>query len=350
MSKPSFWSSLLALAAAIGIAAPAFAAEPAPAAITPDLVKLATGEAKVVFYTSVELVLAEHIGKLFEKQYPGISVQIERTGSERVFQRIAQEASANIHSADVVNTSDASHFVYWKRQGTLAPYLPAEVAEKFPATARDGGGFYATWRSSLSPIAYNTSLVKEADAPKSYRDLLDPKWKGKIVKANPNYSGVIMTSTYETALALGWSYFEELAKQDVMQLQSALEPPRKVGSGEREIMFDGSENYIYALIDKGNPIKIVYPTEGVPLVASPAAILKDAPHPNAARLFYAFIFSQEVQQLMVNEGGIRSFHSGVKDRSDQVPLSTLKIWPEDAEAIEKNADEIKERYRKIFGT
>ena len=340
----------VAATAALTLAGVAAAAVPTPTAITPEMVKAATSEGKVVFYTSVELVLAENLSKAFQEQYPGISVQVERTGSERVFQRIGQEYATNIHSVDVVNSSDAAHFIYWKQHGMLQPFLSPEMAESFPSTAFDPDGAYAAWRVTLSPIAYNTQLVKEADAPKSFKDLLDPKWKGNLVKASPNYSGTIMTATYETLTALGgWPYFEALAKQDVMQVQSALEPPRKTAGGEREVMVDGSEYFIYALIDQGNPIKIVYPTEGVPTITSPTALLKDAPHPNAGRLFYAFLFSQAVQQVMVDKGGTRSLHKGVKDRPDHVPLSELKLWPEDANAVDAKSSEIKARYRQLFG-
>jgi iron(III) transport system substrate-binding protein len=158
-----------------------------------------------------------------------------------------------------------------------------------------------------------------------------------------------MTATYETLVALGWDYFEALAKQDAMQTQSALEPPRKVASGEREFMVDGSEYFIFALIDQGNPIRIVYPAEGVPAITSPGAMLKAAPHPNAAKLFYAFLFSQAVQQVMVDKGGTRSFHKLVRDRSDRAPLAQLKLWPEDANAVEARSEEVKSRYRQLFG-
>ena len=349
MKTCATWISLLTAAAMIAATPSARAALPAPTPVTDDLVRAATAEGKVVFYTSVELVLAEDLSKIFQAKYPGISVQVERTGSERVFQRISQEYAANIHSVDVVNSSDASHFIYWKRNGMLQPFLSGEMAESYAPTALDPGGAYAPWRLNISPFAYNTTMVKDADAPKSFKDLLDPKWKGNLVKASPNYSGTIMTSTYETLVALGWEYFEALAKQDVMQTQSALEPPRKVASGEREVMVDGSEYFVFSLIDQGNPIKIVYPAEGVPAITSPAAILKAAPHPNAAKLFYAFLFSQEVQQVMVDKGGTRSFHKLVKDRPDRVPLAQLKLFPEDANAVEARSEEIKSRYRQLFG-
>ncbi|MGE5201664.1 MAG: ABC transporter substrate-binding protein [Acidobacteriota bacterium] len=350
MKFKAIGAAVLAAAVALGLASASEAAAPTPTSFTPELIKAATAEGKVVFYTSVELKLGEDLAKLFQEKYPGISVQVERTGSERVFQRIGQEYSSNIHNVDVVNSSDASHFIYWRDHGMLAPFLSAEMASEYPATAFDADGTYASWRVTLSPFAYNTKLVKEADAPKSFKDLLDPKWKGRLVKASPNYSGTIMTSTFETLEALGgWSYFEALAKQDVLQTQSATEPPRKVASGERDVMVDGSEYFVYALIDQGNPLKIVYPAEGVPMITSPAAILKDAPHPNAARLFYAFVFSAPLQQVMVDKGGTRSLNKQVKDRADHTPLTSLKVWPEDAKAVEAKSDEIKKRYRQLFG-
>src|SRR5690349_280583 len=98
MTRARVW--LLAIAALIVVAPRAHATLPEPTPITDDLVKAATAEGKVVFYTSVELVLAEDLSKMFQTKYPGISVQVERTGSERVFQRIGQEYAANIHSVD----------------------------------------------------------------------------------------------------------------------------------------------------------------------------------------------------------------------------------------------------------
>ena len=180
---------------------------PPPEPVTPDLIAAAKKEGRVIYYTSIDLPVAEKLAKAFEAKYPDIAVRVERTGAERVFQRIGQEYSSNIHAVDVVNSSDAAHFIVWKRDGILAPYVPEDVAKFYPPEYRDIDGQFASFRVWLSIIAYNTSLVKKEDAPKSFADLLDPKWKGKIVKAHPGYSGTIMTATYQMQRDLGWSFF-----------------------------------------------------------------------------------------------------------------------------------------------
>jgi iron(III) transport system substrate-binding protein len=134
---------------------------------------------------SVDLPVAEKVAKSFEAAYPGISMRVERSGAERIFQRIGQEYQSKIYVCDVVNSSDAAHLIIWKRANMLASYLPEDVAQHFPKEHWDPDGMYASWRLTLSPIAYNTSLVKAEDAPQGFNDLLDPKWLGKIVKAHP---------------------------------------------------------------------------------------------------------------------------------------------------------------------
>jgi len=240
-----------ALAASTTFALPIKAAAPEPTEITPQLIEAAKKEGKVIYYTSVDLPVGERLAKSFQAKYPGIDVRVERSGAERVFQRIGQEYASNVHAVDVVNSSDAAHFIVWKRDGLLAPYVPEDVAKFYPADHKDPDGMFASWRVWLSVIAYNTELVKAADAPKSFADLLDPKWKSKIVKAHPGYSGTIMTATYQMSRDLGWDYFEKLAQQNVMQVQSSADPPKKLSLGERAVMADGNEYNIFQLKESG---------------------------------------------------------------------------------------------------
>ncbi len=338
-------STVLALGAA---ETRVMAAAPPAAAITPELVAAAQKEGQLAWYTSVDLPVAEKIARAFEAKYPGVACRVERAGAERVFQRIGQEYGSRIYAVDVVNSSDAAHFVVWKRDGLLAPYVPEDVARFYPAEHKDPDGLFATWRASLSVIAYNTKLVKPEQAPKSFADLLDPKWKGKIVKAHPGYSGTILTATYQMARDLGWSYFEQLAKQNVMQVQSSADPPKKLALGERAVMADGNEYNIFLLKESGQPVELVYPTEGSPLIVGPNGVFKNAPNPNAARLFQSYMFSAEAQQLMSDVGGLRSAHPAVKEKAGRKPLRDIKVMKDDPLAVEAQSDQIKARYSQIF--
>lgn len=323
------------------------AAPPAPASVTPELIAAAKQEGKLVFYTAIDLKVAEAIAKRFEAQY-GIKVQVERTGSERVFQRVQQERASKIYAVDVLDGSDQALFITWKREGILEPYVP-EDAVKWPADFRDPDGMYVATRYTLMPIGYNTNLVKPEDAPKSFADLLDPKWTGRIVKAHPGYSGGIVTSTFQTSRALGWGYFEKLGKQKVMQIQSSTEPPKKLALGERAVAADGLEYMHLTLQDGGAPIALVYPTEGTPIIPGCSGIAKNAPHPNAAKLFMNFIASRDTQQFLVDTAALRSYHPDVKLKAGRVPLSQIKTMAPDADAQELATEDIKRKYTAAFG-
>jgi iron(III) transport system substrate-binding protein len=338
------------LAAGLSVSSLAMAQAPEPYQITPELEAAAKAEGKVIFYTATDVTVAEKLAELFKSKYPGIAVQVERAGSERVFQRIGQEYSSGIYGADVIETSDAVHFQYFKREGWLEPMVPQEVADKWPADEKDPDGNFAAYRAHLSVLAYRSDLLPEADAPKTWTDLLDPKYKDKMVKAHPGYSGTVMTSTFVLSQLLGWEYFEKLGGQGVMQVQSSTEPPKKLAQGERSIQVDGNEYNVFRLQDEGVPINIVYPAEGTPLAVGNAAVLKQAPSPNAAKLFYAFLFSKEAQQLNSDFGGLRSFHPDVKEKAGRTPLAEIKLLHSDPAKLEPEIQTIKTNYEQYFGT
>jgi iron(III) transport system substrate-binding protein len=337
-----------ALALGTVFAQPARAAAPPAETITPQLIEAAKKEGKVVWYTAIDLTVAEKIAETFKAKFSGIEVRVERTGAERVFQRIGQEYASGVHAVDVVNSSDASHLLTWKRQDLLLPYVPEDVAKHYKPEHRDADGTYAGFRATLSPIAYNTRQIKAEDAPTSFKDLLDPKWKGKIVKAHPGYSGTILTATFEMVRDIGWDFYENLAKQNIMQVQSATDPPKKLSLGERSVMADGTEYNVFLLKEAGQPVDTIYPTEGTPFVVGPNGIFKAAPNPNAAKLFQNYCFTPEAQAIIIEVGGLRSLHQEVKEKPGRKPLADIKLMKEDAEGAEQASEEIKARYQKIF--
>jgi iron(III) transport system substrate-binding protein len=329
-------------------ASPVRAAAPPPEAITPQLIEAAKKEARVVLYSAMDLPVGEKLGKAFEAQYPGMQVQIERSGSERLFQRIDQEFASNIRAADVVNSSDASHFITWKKNGWLAPFVTEDMAQHFLPEYRDPDGMSATTRIYLSSIAYNTNLVKPDDAPKSFADLLDPKWAGKMVKGHPAYSGTIMTATFQMVREFGWDYYEKLSKQRVMQVQSSTDPPKKLALGERAVMADGNEYNVVLLKEAGQPVEPVYPTEGTPTISGPTGIFANAPHPNAARLFQAWLHTRETQQFFIDFSAQYSVHAQVQSKPGRRKISDIKLMKEDPAGVEKMTEEIKTRYARLF--
>ena len=336
---------LVALVLLLG-AIPAEAVEPTP--VTPELVAAAQKEGSVVWYGSEDLQLVTAVAAAFEAKYPSIKAQAERSGAERNFQRISQEYASNIHAVDVVTSSNPGPVLYWKRNGMLAPFVPADVA-KWPAGDRDPDGYFAVDCLTMPVMGYNPKLVKPEEAPKSLSDLLDPKWKGKLVKAHPGYSGTIVTSTLAISKLLGWEYFEKLGQQQVMQVQSAVEPPRKVVQGERPVMVDGAEASAFQLQQGGGTISLIYPSEGTPAVPLNGVLMKEAPHPNAARLFMNFLYSREAQQIFVDYG-FRSLHPEVREPPGRKPLGDIKLLRTDPEEQEKAGEDIKARYAKYFGT
>ncbi|MBI2088871.1 MAG: extracellular solute-binding protein [Deltaproteobacteria bacterium] len=313
-----------------------------------SLIEAAKREGKVAWYTSLALPSSTALAKLFQDKYKGVEVEVHRTGSQRVLQRVMQEVQAGIKNADIIHTSDAGHFVLLKDKGLLMKYVPRGTAV-IPDGFKDKDGFYYGMRATLTIIPYNPKIISESEAPRSWRELVDPKWKGKLVTAHPGYSGIIMTHVAALLNQFGWDYFKELSRNRLHLVQSANDPAGVVASGERPVGVNCAEYFCYKTMKQGNPLKIVYPKEGVPLVVSPTAIAKDAPHPSAAKLFTEFIFTKEAQQMLADREGLYTGHPEVTYPKDKPRLKELKLLPVDPQELEDKNAEIKKRFVEIFG-
>ncbi len=178
-------TSAAAGAGALLFAEPLRAAAPAAEPVADALLAAARKEGKLSFYSALELNISEKLARSFEAKYPGVAVRVERSGAERIFQRINMEQDSHIPGVDLVCSTDPAHFIFWKRKDLVAPFVPEEAAKYLPAEKINPDGTSLTVCAWFSVIGYNTDLVKAEDAPKSYMDLLDPKWKGKIAKGHP---------------------------------------------------------------------------------------------------------------------------------------------------------------------
>ncbi len=250
----------------------------------------------------------------------------------------------------MANTADQAHCIVWKRNGWLAQYLPEEVAQHYDKSFYDPDGLHEiVTRVLVSPFGYNTNLVKPEDAPKSFADLLDPKWAGKMVKAHPAYSGTIMNATFQIARDLGWEYLEKLAKQRVLQVQSATDTPKKIALGERAIMVDGAGYLVIRGKEAGQPIDVIYPAEGTPLATEPERRVQGARPIRMPRACSrtGCTGARRSRSWSIGRASIRPTSRPWKSPGVR-KLSDIKLMKEDPAGVEKDAEEIKRRYAQIF--
>ena len=337
-------------AGALGLSAFAIRVSPAPAAeaITPALVEAAKKEGKVAFYTAMDLQFAEHLRQgvraaLSGHRRAGGALRLrahlhqDRAGARQQYPRGGR--GQHLRPCALSGVEEA---------GWLEPYLPEDVVKHYDKAYYDRDGAYITTRVLVSPFGYNTNLVKPEETPKSFADLLDPKWAGKMVKAHPAYCGTIMNSTFQVARDLGWDYLEKLARQRVLQVQSATDTPKRIALGERAIMVDGAGYLVIRNKEAGQPVDVIYPAEGTPVATSPSAVFKASPRPNAAKLFQNWMHSREAQQILVDYARQYSPHGQTVEKPGVRKLADIKLMKEDAEGVERDAEDIKARYAKIF--
>ena len=205
----------------------------------------------------------------------------------------------------------------------LAPYVPEDVAKFYPPEHKDPDGQFASFRVYLCIIAYNTKLVKKEDAPKSFADLLAAEMEGQdrqgASRLQRHHHDRDLT---RCARDLGWGYFEKLAKQNVMQVQSAADPPKKLALGERAVMADGNEYIMFAEKERGQPVEPVYADRRHAADRRAERVVQGgAQSERGAAVPELSASTPECQQLCIDIGGLRSVHPQAKEKPGRTPLS-----------------------------
>ncbi|HMN82345.1 MAG TPA: extracellular solute-binding protein [Burkholderiaceae bacterium] len=273
----------------------------APAAAQTDWAKVAEAakkEGKVVLYTANVGVRFHHdIAAAFEKKY-GIPVEILEARASELRERIRTEQAAGRSIGDVSHNGATTTALQLK-DGTFQPYgdLPA-VATLQPQYKTDG------IRIPLFSIVYgilvNTRQVPAGSEPRSWKDLLDPKWKGKILSDDMRALGGGSVMFFVTTDAFGRGFHEKLAEQAPVFTRDISDAERRVARGEMPVYIPFTFANFRQL--KGLPVKAVVPAEGATYVNYEVALLKGAPHPNAARLLMNFFLEKEAQAIYANGG------------------------------------------------
>jgi len=285
----------------------------------------------------------------FDKKYPGVKCNFVRTTAQVAFQRFQQDLQAKLAVASVFSSTDVSHYPDLKKRGLLMTYQPHNLAKMVDSLKQynDKDNDYWVTAAALVVIAYNNSLVAEKDAPKKWTDLLDPKWKDKVSIGHPAFSGYVGTWTVLMRKLYGWDYFEKLEKNKPQIGRSINDTVTMLNSKERWVAA-GPEATTLLSRDKGNPLSVIYPTDGTLLMVSRTGIPKNAPAPNAAKLFVEFMLDKDAAEVQVKNHQL-SVIRGIKPAPGAKPLEEIKVIRPTEDEITKGIPEVKEQFRDTFG-
>jgi iron(III) transport system substrate-binding protein len=300
---------------------------------------------KLVLYTSQPERDAAQTVAAFKKAYPGVEVDVFRSGTTEVMGKLSAEFAAGSPKADVLLLADAATMETLKKGNRLLAYPDAKLSG-FDAGSYDADKSYFGSKLITTGIAVNTAAKVR---PTSFGDLAKPEYKGQLSMPNPLYSGAaaIMLGTMSTRPDLGWTYFEKLKAGDATAVRGNGAVLTAVASGEKSygILVDFMAFNAKA---KGSPIDFIFPAEGNPAVTEPVAILKTTQNPAAARAFVDFILSDEGQKLAVSMGYIPA-KASAGTPAWLPPGTQIRIMPTDIAKVAEANDANLKRFAQIFG-
>lgn len=287
--------------AASALAFPAIVRAHAPALAA--LHDAARREGELTWYTVPQTSeVAEKMGRTFTARYPGIKVNVVRTTAQVAYQRLNQDLKAGTPNCDVFTSTDLAHYVDLKGRNLLLKFLPAAVARQDKRVQNmDPDGYFHASSCFMMGLVYNTQKVSAAAAPKSWADLLDPKWSGAALVAHPAYSGAAGAWCIEMRKLYGDDFFKKLAANKAHVSRSTIDAVTAVISGESSVSA-GPMSLAARSAAKGNPVATLAPKEGPVLILSPTGILANTRRPNASRLFMEWMLgSEDTERISVEE-------------------------------------------------
>jgi iron(III) transport system substrate-binding protein len=279
----------------------------------------------LLWYSASSVESVEDWTKVF-KERTGTTVEFFRAGGVKLAQKFEQEAKAGQVRCDFIDISLPGLLTQWAHQGLLMKYDSPE-AKHYPADLRMDG-YWTPVKALDTCMAFNSGIIGEADAPKHWEELLDPKWKGKMVMADPFFSGGALHWYYAVRKLLGKAYMEKLAKQNVLLRNGSGEVIDTVISGERPLAASALQYYASQKAAEGVKIRMVFPSEGVPSGMEVIGITSKAPNPDGAKKFYDFALSkpaQESWQKRFFAPSLRDDVAPMPDEFGRTPLNKVKL-------------------------
>lgn len=303
-------------------------------------------EGQLVWYTSMSLSDYPKLAGLFEKAYPFIKTNTYRSTPSGLFTRIDTEARVGRFAVDVVSSA-AVEMWQLKQRGYSIGYLSPEL-KGFPGGSFDAEGFWSSYEVTPIVLAYNPKLVAPADAPKSYADLLNLKWSGKMSLGTDEYEwfSVLLDGMGK---AKGIEFAKALARQKLhMPGSSSVMRVQLLMAGENAIAIAARGRRVAEFKEKGAPIdyRMVDPYGGEP---NALALMRRGSHPHASLLFIDWLLSEETQTFIAQQIPRMSLRKGVKQLPRNQALFTKDFVFVNPATIGANLNEIVTTYREIFG-
>ena len=295
---------------------------------TKRLIEGAKKEGKLLWYTALNINDATMLTKRFEQLYPFIKTELLRLGGRELLTKILIEANTRVFRADVIEAVGIDGQIL-KKRGLLEKYISPE-ASAYPASVKDRDGTWTSFFINTHVLVYNTNLVKKEDVPRTYEDLINPKWKGKIVIRDDDFPtfGMMLRVMGKDK---GLNFMRRLAAQGVELRSGSTLAIQDISAGAVPLGMNLYGTRVEELKKKRAPVDWI-PMEFVLVSIEPLSVAAKAPNPNAARLFVDFLLSKEGQGLMRDRSRIPS-------RPDVPPdppqlTQGLKLTPTDLSMVE----------------
>ncbi len=300
----------------------------------------------LLIYTSVPIEIMTRLQEAFHEAHPDIRLDVYRAGTGIIASKIAAEMDADNVLADLVWVADYTYLEDLKEIGMLYRYLPQDV-DKIGDVFVDQDGYYGAGRVFTMVIAYNTNLVD--DPPSTWRDLLDPKWRGEIVSGNPEYSGSNVIAAAALGLEYGLSYFRGLRENEIAIVRGNSEAAAAVIAGEYFLGLT-LDNVVRDQKSQGLPIDLVYPEDGPIFIPSPVGILSTSDRLEAAQTFVDYIASVEGQQALAELGFYLPVRHDVPGPEGAPSLAELvdAVMPFTVAEIQAHTDFFSRKYVEIL--
>jgi ABC-type Fe3+ transport system substrate-binding protein len=308
-------SAVLASLAALWCSAPV-------AAQTVDqLYALAKQEKTLVMWAAGPTAGYESAARAFEQQFPGITVSLTGGFSNVLNARIEEQVRTSKVETDLVILQTIQDFIKWNRRGLLLHFKP-DGFDKIGMRSKDKDGAWIAVNTNPIFYGYNTERVRQQDAPGLAIDFLRPQFKGRLISAYPADDDATLFAFTTVVQKYGWGYMAQYMKQQPKFVQGHLGVARSLGSGESLASFDATVSSTLDVQRAGGKIALAGPTDDLlPVFFTAEGILRDAPHPNAAKLYVTWFLSKQWQ----SRTGVYSSRSDVPPPAGLPPLSSYRL-------------------------